>query len=118
MDKWKDLCIGHQELIQKAMGILDQLGSKRIKTLIVVDKDFRLKGTVTDGDIRRGILKNISLNGEVHEIINRTPVVYVEGESNWSQVLRKAKARSAFQIPVVRAETYEVVILRSESSGR
>ncbi len=34
-------------------------------TAIVVDKENKLLGTITDGDIRRAILENISLNSSI-----------------------------------------------------
>lgn len=39
-------------------------------TLFVIDEANRLVGTLTDGDIRRGILKNISTEGTVKDFIH------------------------------------------------
>jgi NDP-sugar pyrophosphorylase family protein len=40
---------------------------------LVVDQDDRLLGTVTDGDIRRGILRGVPLEASVCEIMNTKP---------------------------------------------
>ncbi|MCO6179018.1 nucleotidyltransferase family protein [Ciceribacter sp. RN22] len=42
---------------------------------LAVDADRRLLGVVTDGDIRRAILRGIELSAPLDEILNRTPVV-------------------------------------------
>jgi len=49
------------------------------KTLIVVDHDRRLIGALTDGDIRRFILKTGCLSGTVSNCFNATPLYLVEG---------------------------------------
>lgn len=40
-------------------------------TLFVVDQDQRLVGTLTDGDIRRGLIKNLGLQERVELFMNR-----------------------------------------------
>ena len=42
---------------------------------LVVGKRQNILGTVTDGDIRRGLLKNYSLNEKVEKIYRKRPVV-------------------------------------------
>ena len=42
---------------------------------LVVGKQQNILGTVTDGDIRRGLLKNYSLNEKVEKIYRKRPVV-------------------------------------------
>ena len=42
--------------IKKAILLLNK---RKIKTLIVVDNNQKLLGSITDGDLRRGILKKI-----------------------------------------------------------
>lgn len=44
---------------------LDKLQDSSLKCLIVVDKDNKLKGTITDGDIRRALLKKAKLNSKI-----------------------------------------------------
>jgi dTDP-glucose pyrophosphorylase len=46
---------------------MDKLGQQL--TLFVVDSDNKLKGTLTDGDIRRGLLKKLSLNDRVESFM-------------------------------------------------
>lgn len=41
--------------------------------LFIVDDMGRLEGTLTDGDIRRGIIKTGNLNGRVSDFMNKSP---------------------------------------------
>ncbi|WP_394903148.1 nucleotidyltransferase family protein [Clostridium butyricum] len=63
-------------LIEKTMVIKNALKKLDItakKILLVIDEE-KLVGTVTDGDIRRWILKNGDLNSQVYNIMNKTPI--------------------------------------------
>ena len=42
-----------------------KLQKTRLKCLIVIDKKKKLLGTLTDGDLRRGLLKNIKTNSKI-----------------------------------------------------
>jgi len=64
------LIIGENEEILTA---LKKLNDAAKKVLFVAD-NLRLLGTVTDGDIRRHILKTADLSGNVREIYNMMPV--------------------------------------------
>jgi len=70
------LLIHSDSTIKNAMKLMD-LGAE--KTLIVVDHDRRLIGALTDGDIRRFILKTGSLNGTVNDCFNAAPLYLIEG---------------------------------------
>lgn len=67
----KDIFIYPDNTIKEALKKLNET-SERI--LFVVDKSNILLGTVTDGDIRRYILRTASIEGKVCEIYNRNPV--------------------------------------------
>lgn len=60
---------------------IEAIDSGKKQIALVVDEDRKLLGTVTDGDIRRGILNNIDLEVEVKEIMNKD---YVALSSNAS----------------------------------
>ena len=47
------------------------IGKVKIKTLIVTNKNKKLLGTVSDGDIRRGILKFRKLDISVKKIMKK-----------------------------------------------
>ena len=44
------------------------------KCLIVIDSKEKLKGTITDGDIRRSILSGISLDDNIKSVYKKKPI--------------------------------------------
>lgn len=68
------------------------------KILLVVENDV-LVGTVTDGDVRRWILKNGDFNFEVYNIMNKTPISLEVKEKHLAKELMKEKGIES--IPIV-----------------
>ena len=46
--------------------------------LIVVNKKNKLLGTITDGDIRRFILKGMLLKDEINDIYKKKPIYFLK----------------------------------------
>jgi len=57
--------------IREALQQLDILASDAI--LFVIDSEGRLKGSLTDGDVRRGLLKGVSIDKTVSEVVKDNP---------------------------------------------
>ncbi len=70
---------------------------------LVVDGDRRLLGTVTDGDVRRAILRGFSLEQPVSEIMHRDPITVSPG-TDMQEVRRIVIESSLKQIPIVDEE--------------
>lgn len=86
--------------IKEALKIID---SGAMQIAIVVDKEDKLIGTVTDGDIRRGLLNNLSLDDSIESIIFKTPTVAKVSDTK-EEVLKKALLKKIHQIPIVDDE--------------
>lgn len=54
-------------------------------TLFVVEND-RIKGTITDGDIRRGLIKGDTVNTSVRDIMNENFIYIVKGEYDQEKI--------------------------------
>ena len=63
--------------IKKAITILNKYGSK---TIVVVDKQNKLLGTLSDGDIRKSIIKGFNLKDPIQKIYNNKPFFLNEKE--------------------------------------
>lgn len=96
--------------VMDAIKVLDR---SALQILLVVDQDNRLLGTMTDGDIRRGILRGVDLKTFVSGIMNINPVTISSGASR-DVVLALMRSRSIHCIPVVD-ELLRVVGLETES---
>ena len=51
---------------------LTALSKGAMKIVLVVDKNNKLLGTLTDGDIRRGFLKGLNINSPIKSIVFKT----------------------------------------------
>lgn len=60
--------IGSAACILEAIRIID---ANPYKVALVVDDQNRLQGTITDGDIRRGLLRGLRMDHPVSDIMNR-----------------------------------------------
>lgn len=83
--------------IHDALKIIDHQGGQ---IALVVDSGHKLLGTVTDGDVRRGILSGIDVQSPVSMIMNAEPVKAKPSDSRQFilSILRQNKLR---QIPIV-----------------
>ncbi len=61
-----------KDKIKIAVKKLDKLDNK---FCLVLGSQGNLLGTITDGDIRRGLLKNYKMNDEIKKIYNKKPIV-------------------------------------------
>jgi len=51
--------------------IIKQLNNSGLQIALIVSKDEVLIGTITDGDLRRGMLSGLDINSSIATIINR-----------------------------------------------
>ena len=83
--------------ISEAINLLDRVGGL---ICIVVDDDDRAVGTITDGDVRRAILKNISLDSHVDAIMTANFVSVNKGTTR-ANSLRLMQQMKLNCIPVL-----------------
>ncbi len=90
--------------IQPADSIIKQvirnLIDSSMKIVLVVNENKELLGTISDGDIRRGLLKGLDLNSPIDGIIHRNALV-VTPEMGRDMVMQLMVANKIQQIPVV-----------------
>lgn len=68
MKDWQDVLLQPTATVRDAIAALEQ---GAVGIALVVDADNRLLGTVTDGDVRRAILRDVSLDDGVEEVLAR-----------------------------------------------
>ena len=94
------LFINEESRAIEALSIIDKTS---LKIALVINQSKRLIGTVSDGDIRRGILKGKNLNSEIREIMNRK-FKYIndfENSSNNLSLINLIKEENLRVIPVL-----------------
>jgi dTDP-glucose pyrophosphorylase len=90
--------------------ILKVIDESAIKLAIVVDKNNKLLGTISDGDIRRAILNGFSLDDKIAPIYNRKPIVMKENYRK-EELIQLCTQRKIYQIPVIDKDNKVIDIL-------
>ncbi len=107
MNNRKIPMIEKEENLRKAIEMLNKFA----KQIIIVVDDQKLLGVITDGDIRRAILKGVSLDEPVEKIMNKNPKYLVEGKYKEDEVVEMFKKYGIKRIPVVDSEKRVVGLL-------
>jgi dTDP-glucose pyrophosphorylase len=97
MKNWKETLVNPDSSIINAMKIIDD---SSMQIALVVDCGTHLIGIVTDGDIRRGLLKGLPLDQPVKLIMNRD-FINVGLHTTRQEVLNIMKDKELRQIPVL-----------------
>ena len=97
MKNYKNILLKPISTIKEALHIINN-GAMQIA--LVVDENEKLLGTLTDGDIRRGLLDNLSLEDSIESIIFTTPTV-CHIEDSKEKILEIAVAKKIYQIPII-----------------
>ncbi len=94
---WCQAILPANATIAEAIRNLDKIA---IKIVLVANEVGVLEGTVSDGDIRRGLLKGLDMNSPLTSIINHDALV-VPPEMGRELVMQLMLANKIQQIPVV-----------------
>jgi len=97
MPKLEDMLINQSTSIKEAMAAIDRAG---IRMALIVDDNQKLKGIVTDGDIRRGILKGAGNDELVSTVMNDAPLVAEENLPH-QDILDLLKKNKVLGIPLL-----------------
>lgn len=96
-EHWRRALLGADATLQQAIRNLDE---SALQIALVVSSRGVLIGTLTDGDIRRGLLRGLNLNSSIDAIIYRDPLV-VPPQLSRDAVLQLMRANRIHQLPVV-----------------
>ena len=99
-DGWKKALLGWNSSIKDAIRCLDE---SSLRIVIVLDNQGRFDGTISDGDIRRGLLKGLDLGSSIESITNRNALV-VPPSFGRDMVMQLMSSNQLQQIPVVNEQ--------------
>lgn len=94
----KDITIHPKATIKEAMEALDKTAEK---VLLVVDEHQALIGSLTDGDIRRYILKGHDLSGTIHNAYNREPIFVFQEDFNAEKIKKVFTENKIELVPIL-----------------
>ena len=69
--------------------------------VIVVDKSHKIIGTITDGDVRRSLIKNSSINQKANDIMNSDPI-YFSANEDFQNIIKLLPKRLEQKIEEVK----------------
>ena len=107
MKNYKNILLNPTATIKEALKIIDS-GAKRIA--VVVDEFETIIGTLTDGDIRRGLLAGLTLESTIESIYFRNPTLAHMNDSK-EEIIKKAILKQIYQIPIIDDEGHFVDIV-------
>ena len=96
---WRKSLLRTNSTFQDAITNLNKFG---IKIVLVVNDNGQLEGTISDGDIRRNLLRGVRLDASVNDIVHTNALV-VPPDLSRSMVVELMEANNIQQIPVVDA---------------
>ncbi len=73
------------------LAAIERMDSVRQKLLVVVDPNRRLLGTVSDGDIRRGLMRRLTMEDRIDAVMNTAPVALRLDGSEQEALVRLAE---------------------------
>ena len=95
---WKKAIVNLDTSIKSAIKNLNQTALK----ICFVYKKKKFYGTLTDGDIRRGLLRGLSLNSTIRSLINKNPKFVFEKDLNNKKKITKLNKNVNFDlVPVI-----------------
>jgi len=99
MDKniWSEAILSDDVTIRQVIICLDQT---HLQIVMIVDSSMKIVGTISDGDIRRGLIRGLSLENSALDVTQREPILVSE-EHSISKVRDMMRTLKINQIPVV-----------------
>ena len=84
------------------------------KSVYVIDDTERLIGSISDGDVRRGIIKKVDFSNTVEQIMYKSPHKIYIGDTSKSDLIEKFKEIDLPSVPIVDFDNkiVDIIILR------
>lgn len=100
MKPWRKALVNSDATLEQAIEVLDKAA---LRIALVVDANDALLGTLTDGDVRRALLKHLPVETPVNRVMNAQPKT---AEQSWteSRILSVMEQHELLQLPLVDAD--------------
>lgn len=100
MKAWERALIGPEATFRNALESIDQTGAG---IALVVDADRRLLGALSDGDLRRALIRGAGLEDKAIAAANPNPIC-VDQDQDRAATLAVLRAHSLRQLPIIDAD--------------
>jgi dTDP-glucose pyrophosphorylase len=84
---WREFTVPAEAPLLEALRVIDRGGLQ----FALVMRDARLVGIVTDGDVRRALMRGVTTSSAIEDAMNRQPVLGTleEGPAGWRRKMRE-----------------------------
>jgi len=97
MDDWRKVLLTPKDSLERTIKVLHEGGCR---IALVADKFGMLLGTVTDGDIRRALINQLTMESPVSLIMNGNPIT-VDDKINNKEILSLMSDQSLLHMPII-----------------
>jgi len=97
MVHWKSILVTANMTVREIISVIDE---SSLQIALVIDDNRKLLGSITDGDIRRGLIAGVRMDEAVKKIMNTEPYCAQEHYDR-DELLQAMMARRLYQVPVV-----------------
>ena len=94
---WKETLVKSNSSLEV---VIKKLEETALQIVLVIDKNKKLIGTITDGDVRRGLLRGLTTKDKISSIIHKNPIT-INSEANQNHVKKIMLKFNIRQIPIV-----------------
>lgn len=112
---WKNALVRQSQTVREAIQIIDRAG---LRAAFVIDEDWRLLGMVTDGDIRRGLLREVAMDQPVALVMNAHPLTCPLERATPEHVRVLLEQKQLLHMPVVDQGRLVDVIVADALAGK
>lgn len=97
-NNWEKILVSPDLKIEQVLSVIDK---EALQLALVVDENRKLLGVVTDGDIRRALIQNKSLDFLLTDMMNTSPTTAEYGTPN-SKLLDLMEGKKLLAIPLLQ----------------
>lgn len=108
MQDFKNNLILYTKSAREALTLLDLVPAA--STLFAIDENDKMKGTVTDGDIRRGLLNGLSLETSIDKYMN-TSFRYLRNSDNLIASIQQFREKKILLVPLLDSDNRIIRVL-------
>jgi dTDP-glucose pyrophosphorylase len=108
MRNFRDHLLLSGSTIKQALIQLDVLAKDAM--LFIIDQEEKLVGALTDGDVRRGLIKGVGIDDKVNSIIQENPKFIRRGERDINKVIKYREGNFRI-LPVIDKEDKVVNVI-------
>lgn len=96
-----------------ALKRINEIENNNPLVLFAVDENSAMKGTLTDGDVRRALIKGISVDAPISEVMQRNFNFLRKGENDNVENLHRQRELKMRLVPILDADNhiYEIINL-------